>query len=241
MFFRPMLKPTLWFVPAFAILLGLGIWQIERLHWKEGLIAEMYGHMHAAAIGVDEALALGDAAQYRRVALTGTFDNAREAYVFTTGPNGSPVYHVVTPLRLTDGRALLVDRGMIPIALRDPQTRASGQLTGTRKIVGVWRTPDQPGIFTPKPDPIHRIWYARDVQGIAAADGLRLAAPVIVEADAAPNPGGWPKGGQTVVDLPNNHFSYAVTWLGLAAGLLLVFLAYHVSHGRLGFRRSGAG
>jgi surfeit locus 1 family protein len=60
---------------------------------------------------------------------------------------------------------------------------------------------------------------------------------VLIEADATPNPGGWPKGGQTVVDLPNNHLSYAVTWFGLALCLLGVWLAYHVSKGRLAWVR----
>ena len=98
---------------------------------------------------------------------------------------------------------------------------------------GVWRVPDAPGFFTPKPDPAKHVWYARDLAGIAAADGVKLAAPVVIEADATPNPGGWPKGGQTVVDFPNNHLSYAMTWFGLAAGLIGVYFAYHISKGRL--------
>jgi surfeit locus 1 family protein len=57
---------------------------------------------------------------------------------------------------------------------------------------------------------------------------------VIVEADATPNPGGWPKGGQTVVTFRNEHLQYAITWFALAAGLLAVYLAYHRSRGRLG-------
>ncbi|HEX3808491.1 MAG TPA: SURF1 family protein [Rhizomicrobium sp.] len=235
-YFHPLLKPTLWFIPAFAFLIGLGIWQLERLQWKEGLIAEMNSHMHAASIDADAALKLGDAAQYRRVALTGTFDNAKEAYAFTTGPDGNPVYHVIAPFRLSDGRVFLVDRGLIPTGLRDPQTRQAGQHTGTQNLAGIWRTPDAPGLFTPSPDAAHRVWYARDVAGIAKADGVKLAAPVIIEADPTPNPGGWPKGGQTVVDLPNSHLEYAITWFGLAAGLLGVFLAFHVSKGRLGWR-----
>ena len=55
----------------------------------------------------------------------------------------------------------------------------------------------------------------------------------MIEADATPNPGGWPKGGQTVVSFRNEHLSYAVTWFGLAAGLIGVYLAYHMSKGRL--------
>ena len=90
-----------------------------------------------------------------------------------------------------------------------------------------------PGAFTPAPVPDKHIWYARDLKGMTAADHLTLAAPVVIEADATPNPGGWPKGGQTVVDFPNNHLSYAITWFGLAAGLIGVYFAYHISKGRL--------
>jgi surfeit locus 1 family protein len=235
-YFRPLLKPTLWTLPFFVTLIWLGAWQIERLHWKLGLIAEVNSNLTAPPIALDRALALGpESAQYHRVALAGTFDNSKEAYVFTTGENGEPVFHVVTPFALAGGGMLLVDRGFIPQTLRDPKTRAAGQLAGPQHIVGVWRIPDAPGAFTPAPDMARRIWYARDIAGIARADGIALAAPVIVEADSTPNPGGWPKGGQTIVNFPNDHLQYAITWFMLAAGLLAVYLAYHRSKGRLGW------
>jgi surfeit locus 1 family protein len=72
--------------------------------------------------------------------------------------------------------------------------------------------------------------------GIAAADHMRLVAPELVEADAAPNPGGWPRGGRTVVEFRNQHLSYAVTWFGLALGLLGVWFTYHISKGRIAFK-----
>ena len=103
-------------------------------------------------------------------------------------------------------------------------------------MVGVWRTPDAVGFFTPQADKAMRVWYARDVAAIAKADRVVLAAPVIVEADATANPGGWPKGGQTVVQFRNEHLQYAITWFALAAALLGVYLAYHRSRGRLNFR-----
>ena len=146
---------------------------------------------------------------------------------------GAPVYHVLTPFTSDAGRTYLVDRGAVPKEMLAPATRSAGQPQAALTITGIWRTPDAPGAFTPAPDTAHRIWYARDLQAIAAADHIRLAAPVVIEADATPNPGGWPRGGQTVVDLPNNHLSYAFTWFGLAAGLIGVYLAYHVSKGRL--------
>jgi surfeit locus 1 family protein len=230
--FRPYPGVTIAAVIATAILVGLGIWQLQRLQWKLALIAEVNGHMAAPPLPLNEALkSSADAMQYRRVALNGRFDNSKEAYVFTTAAGGEAVYHVLTPFLTDDGHSLLVDRGYVPKEKRDPATRTPVQ--GATRLVGVWRVPDAPGTFTPAPDTAHRIWYSRDLKAIAAADHIQLAAPVVIEADATPNPGGWPKGGQTVVSFRNEHLSYAVTWFGLAAGLLGVYLAYHVSKGRL--------
>ncbi len=235
--FRPIPLLTLFCLPALAALLALGAWQIERLHWKLGLIAEMNHNMSAPPVSVDAALAMGNAAaQYHTVKLRGRFDNAKEAYVFTTVNDGDAAYHVVVPFVLDDGRVFLVDRGYVTPALKNPAARAAGIVSGETDLVGVWRTPDRPGVFTPRPDPQHRIWYSRDIAGIAAADGVRLAAPVLIEAGPEPNAGGWPKGGQTIVNLPNDHLQYAITWFALAAGLMFVYLAYHQANGRLGIR-----
>ncbi len=232
--FRPYPGFTIAAIIMIAILIGLGVWQMQRLTWKENLIATVSGHMTAAPVSLDQVLAMSaDDAQYRRIALSGHFDNSREAYVFTTDANGDPVYHVLTPFITDDGRILMVDRGEIPQGRLSPQSREA--VEGETRIVGVWRAPDGPGFFTPKPEPDKHIWYARDLAGIAAADGVKLAAPVLVEAGPAPNPGGLPVGGQTVVDFPNNHLEYAITWFGLAAGLFGVYLAYHISKGRLTF------
>jgi len=231
--FRPLLKPTLWFLPMFLVLIGLGTWQLERLHWKVALIAKMNANLSAKPLTLAEILQLpNDAAQYHRVTVTGHFDNAKEAYAFATDSEGAPVFHVLTPLILGDGRALIVDRGFVPQDKRNPQTRE--QLQGTQSVTGVWRTPDPPNLFTPKPDIVKREWFSRDVSSIAHLDGVKLTAPVIVEADTTPNPGGWPKGGQTVVNLPNNHLQYAITWYLMALGLLAVYLAFHRQKGRLG-------
>jgi surfeit locus 1 family protein len=232
--FRPLLGFTAFMVPMFALLVGLGFWQLERLQWKLGLIAEMSRNIHAAPISIDRALAMGiPVAQYRSVELSGRFLNDRESYAFGTGPRGVAVYHVLTPLMLDDGRIFLVDRGIVPPELRLATKRAAGELTGEQRVIGVLRTPDKPGAFTPAPDLTQRIWFARDVAGISAANHIRLAAPIIVEADAAPNPGGWPKGGQTVIALPNDHLQYAITWFLLAGALVVIYFAYHRTRGRL--------
>ncbi|HET7085029.1 MAG TPA: SURF1 family protein [Rhizomicrobium sp.] len=234
MIFRPYPGLTIACALLFAILCALGAWQLQRLQWKLALIATVNSHMTAAPVSLDRMAAMKpDDAQYRRVILRGQFDHAKEAYVFTTDASGGAVFHVLTPLKTSSGEILMVDRGEVPKEMLDPATRAAGNVTGAVEITGVWRAPDAPGLFTPAPDAAHRIWYARDLASIAAADRLKLSAPVVIEADAAPNPGGWPKGGQTVVSFRNQHLSYAVTWFGLAIVLLGVWFSYHISKGRL--------
>lgn len=232
--FRPYPGLTVAAAIATAILAGLGAWQIERLHWKLDLITAVNRKMHVRPVAV-ESLTGAPQNEYTRVSLDGRFDNAKEAYIFATDSEFGPVYHVLTPFTTDGGRTYLVDRGMVPPQKLAPSSRAEGQIDGETHLLGIWRTPESPGWFTPKPDPAHRIWYGRDVGAIAAWEHIHLAAPVLIEADATPNKGGWPRGGQTVVNLPNNHLSYAATWFGLAAGLIGVYLGYHRSKGRLGW------
>jgi surfeit locus 1 family protein len=231
--FRPLPFFTVAALGLFAGLVGLGVWQLDRLQWKLALIAQVSRNMRAPPITPTPGAHIDE---YRRVALDGRFDNSKEVYAFATDETGAPVYHVIAPFKLADGRTFLVDRGIVPKEKLDPATRRAGQVEGTAHVVGIWRTPDAAGMFTPVPDRARRIWYSRDVTAMAKTDGVALAAPVIVEADAAPNPGGWPKGGQTVVSFRNEHLQYAITWFALAAVLLGVYLAYHVSRKRLAWR-----
>ncbi len=235
MTFRPYPGFTIATIILTGFLVWLGVWQLQRLAWKQNLIATVAGHMAAAPISLDEALKLSeDDVQYRKLTLSGHFDNSKEAYVFTTNAGGEAVYHVLTPFITDNGRTLMVDRGSIPQSKLAPQSRQ--KVEGPAQVTGVWRVPDPPGFFTPKADAQKHIWYARDLAGIAAADGVTLAAPVVIEAGNAANPGGFPQGGQTVVDFPNSHLQYAITWFGLAAGLIGVYLAYHISKGRLALK-----
>jgi surfeit locus 1 family protein len=233
--FRPYPGLTIACAVMFALLCGLGSWQIERLHWKLGLIAQVDANMKAAPLPLDAVRALPrDQAQYHRVTVQGVFDHAHENYVFTTD-DGTPDYHVLTPLRTAQGW-LMVDRGAVPKDRLAPASRAVGNPAGSVTVTGVWRQPDAPGFFTPQPDRHARVWYARDLAGMAHADGITLLAPDLIEADASPNPGDLPVGGKTVVSFRNQHLSYAVTWFGLAAGLLGIWLAYHISRGRIAFK-----
>jgi surfeit locus 1 family protein len=233
-----MLGPTLWFLPAFALLISLGVWQIERLHWKLDLLSRIHYGLSAPPVSLRDALPANDpahvdAADYRRVFAHGQFDNGQEIRFFTTGDQGLPVYHIVTPFELDGGGTLLVDRGFVPVGADGTELRKPSDLEGERTIEGVLRKPSPPNWFTPPVDVAKRVVHTRDPKTLSRAFGWRNVLPVFMEAGATPNPGGWPKGGQTIVDLPNDHMQYAITWFGLALGLLIVYLTYHRSRGRL--------
>jgi surfeit locus 1 family protein len=238
--FRPLLVPTLCFLPALALLIGLGAWQIQRLGWKEALIAQVETGMKAPAEPLEGALARNPAsAEWHHVQVSGRFLNDKEIYLFALGPRSAVGVQIVTPLVQADGRIVLVNRGFVPQVLRAPATREAGQLAGPVTLTGVLRLSQKPGLFTPAPDPKTRLWFVKDVPSMAAAMGISVEAPVIIEADATPNPGGWPLGGQTIVDFPNDHLQYAMTWFALALALTGVYLLYHVRQRRLGMPAKG--
>src|SRR5579864_3893958 len=117
--FQPLLVPTLCLIPALALLLGLGVWQLERLQEKEALIASVKTGLNAPAMPLDQVLESGMAgAEWRRVKVSGHFLNDREQYLFAQGPGGALGVQVITPLAMTDGRVVLVDRGFVPDILR---------------------------------------------------------------------------------------------------------------------------
>jgi surfeit locus 1 family protein len=234
--FRPYPGLTIVTLIMVALLIGLGVWQIQRLHWKLDLIAMMNRNMHVRPVALDGEGHLYQEVytNYLHVTAAGHYDNNKETYLFATGPGGAAVYHVLTPFITGNGQVYLVDRGIVPKERLDPATRRAGLIEGQARLTGIWRWPDALGYFTPKPDIANRVWYGRDIAAIAAFDHVTLYEPGIIEADASPNQGGWPQGGQTVIDLPNNHLSYIITWFGLAAGLTGVYFAYHISRGRLG-------
>lgn len=213
---------------AFGVLVGLGVWQLERLAWKEGLIAKVEARIHEPAVPApaeeDWARVNFTDDEYRHVTVSGRFDHRDEVQVYalidrTPEGGGGPGYWVVTPLVTAEGAAVLVNRGFVPVELRDPARRAEGQVEGPVTVTGLLRLPEDSGLFTPQNDPAKDSWFTRDPFAIGEAKGLLRVAPFLVDADATPNPGGWPLGGQTRITFPNRHLEYALTWFGLAAAL----------------------
>jgi surfeit locus 1 family protein len=239
---RSLLAPGLAALVALAILIGLGTWQLQRKVWKEDLIARIAAGIHGAPGEILPESGWGgwraEADEFRRVRLTGTFLHDREALVhgLASAQPGVPAqgFYLFTPLRLESGATVIVNRGFVPTELRDPAARPQSQPTGEATVTGLVRAPQARAWFTPEDVPSQNRWFTRDPSSIAAAKDLDRTAPFYVEADAAPNPGGWPRGGQTRPDLPNSHLQYALTWYGLALALAGVF-------GAFAWRRLGPG
>jgi surfeit locus 1 family protein len=220
--FRPLslLLGAIW-VACIAALLALGVWQIERRAWKLDLIDRVEQRVHADAVPVPAALSWAsvNAAddEYRHVTVRGRFLNDRETLVQAT--IDEPGYWVVTPLQTAQGDIVLVNRGFVPSERRDSATRGEGNPAGPVEITGLLRISEAGGHFLRTNDPADDRWYSRDVPAIAAKRGLSQVAPFFIDADDRTNPGGWPKGGLTVIGFPNNHLSYALTWFTLAVML----------------------
>lgn len=222
-------RPGRWIAAALGVaaiggLLSLGIWQVKRLAWKEALIAQVATRLAAPPIpapGAGRWAAIGPNDVYTRVSITGRLLNDRETLVQASTDLG-PGYWVMTPLVTDRGFTLLINRGFVPPAQRDPATRTGtpGDGPGANPVVtitGLLRLSEPHGAFLHANRPDTGWWYSRDVAAIAARRGVSgPVAPYFVDADARSGPG-WPRGGLTVIHFPNNHLQYALTWFAMAA------------------------
>lgn len=215
---------------AFALLIGLGVWQLERLAWKEAAIARIAARAQAAPQPLPPrdqwAALLAQDYDYRRVSLHGRFLPVRPARVFRAsapgGPPGEgPGYVLIAPFETAQG-PVLVNRGFVPLARIEA---AASPPQGERELVGLMRPPEPRNAFTPADRPDKDVWYTRDGPAIAAFMGLIDAAPFTVDLERAPGIDA-PRGGVTEMAIPNNHLSYALTWFGLAGALAVVFALF---------------
>ena len=212
---------------------ALGIWQLERRAWKLDLIDRVEHRLRAAPVAAPgpAAWAAVNAAddEYRQLIVPGRFLDDRETLVQAVSDLGGGFW-VMAPFQTDDGFTVLVNRGFVPPDKRDPQARLAGKPSGEHtEIHGLLRMSEPKGGFLRNNDPAGNRWYSRDVQAIATAQGIAQVAPYFIDADATPNPGGWPVGGLTVVSFHNSHLVYAVTWFGLAL-MVLGAVAYLLRH-----------
>ncbi|HEV2335130.1 MAG TPA: SURF1 family protein [Stellaceae bacterium] len=231
--FRPHRAPTLITIPIVFLCAALGVWQLQRLEWKRGLIAERAAALTHAPVALPRILGEARKLALHPVVAEGAFLNDKEIMLNAIGPKGAAGFDVLTPLREADGRILFVNRGFVPTALKDPAKRDAGELSGKVHIVGLLRLPppQKPNWFVPDNRSAQGDWFWIDLAAMAAADRLATVAPFYIDADATPNPGGWPKGGLTLPALPNHHLQYAITWFSLAVAAFVIYVLSQRSGG----------
>lgn len=191
-----------------AILVGLGIWQLQRLAWKEAILAEITAKIAAAPVAlppppVEET----EATRYLPVTLSGRF-TGEALRVLVSRKEEGPGVRVIEVLETPDGRRVMVDRGFLPEARKDEALKA-----GEVSLTGNLHWPDEVDSFTPPPDPKAGLWFARDVPAMAEA---LQAEPVLVVAKTETGDGIEPVPADTA-GIPNDHLGYAIQWFGMAA------------------------
>ncbi len=200
-----------------AGLIGLGVWQLERRVWKLGLIARVDARVHAAPVAppgpIDWPKVSVERDEYLRVSTVGHFLNGHETDVQALTALG-PGFWVLTPFKTDQGFIILANRGFVPPERRSPAAHSA--VNGETTVTGLLRMTEPKGRFLRTNDPAQDRWYSRDVAAIGSARGLTGVAPYFIDVEAGADPEAWPRGGLTVLDFPNNHLLYALTWFSLA-------------------------
>lgn len=192
-------------VAGLGILLSLGTWQVRRLAWKEALLTEIDSRIAGATMPLP-ALPEPDQDKYLPVAVTGVFD-LQELHVLVSVKMVGPGYRIIAPFVTDEGRRILVDRGFIPT-----EDKQAARVAGPMEVTGNLHWPDEIDSYTPVPDLKSNIWFARDVDAMAAELGTE---PVLVIARERTDPGVAPLPVDSA-GIPNDHLQYAITWFALA-------------------------
>jgi surfeit locus 1 family protein len=208
--------------------MALGTWQVQRLHWKESIIADL-----ASANAKDPITKLPtektelDALQFRKVSLSGTWLGDTEFHLAPRYWRDQFGYTIVTPFKLNDGRTLLVNRGWVPAAKKEPATRPETRVKGYAAINGLIRTDSDRSYFSPPNQPEKNLWFGRDISVMGSYAKLPNVVPVMVDLVGMQDANKLPVPSDGTIRVRNDHLSYIITWYGIALGILVIFVLYH--------------
>lgn len=205
---------------AVLFLSGLGTWQVQRLHWKEGLIADLQAQMALPPQPLPEIVDSRDWT-FRRASVTGTFNHEREMLLRPRMQDGIAGVEIITPLTRVSGGTVLIDRGWI----REEDVKNAPRPQGIVHVLGLVRGNFEKEFFTPDNDPSKGQWYWVDIP--AMTSGMAEALPVVL---FAPDDGNKILiGGQGVPVLPNDHLQYAFFWFVMAFTLSVIYVVFSIS------------
>lgn len=207
-----------------AILIGLGVWQVQRLGWKQDIIAQIEARVADAPVPLP---VRPDPETDKYLAVTAEgFMGAEALRVLVSRKQVGAGYRIISPF-VMDGRTVLLDRGFIRVSDELPPRNVSAAVQQT--VIGNLHWPQETDKYTPSPDLDENIWFARDVD--AMAEILNTEPTMIVlregsvsDAPVTPFP-------VDTAGIPNDHLQYAITWFSLAF-IWLTMTAYFLTRGR---------
>ena len=230
--FSASLPLTLVVLVAACLLFALGTWQVKRLAWKTNLIAAIETGFAQPPVAMPNDVAGLAALEWRPVQAEGQLDFDRAVAFGLESSGGNPGGRLLVPLERAGAPPVLVDMGWIP----DPVAGFLAPLRGSSREAAVegylrldhlaakpWLRPDNDGAG--------RRWYWKDTDALAHAmqePGL-LPATLVRTVDTEAGP---PIAAVARIELPNSHLGYAITWYGLCAALIGVYIAYGLTPSR---------
>jgi len=200
---RRLIFPLLLGLLGCGVLIGLGVWQVNRLAQKQAELAEITARIAADPVPLPP---VGQGTRYQPVTARGALSGNRLRVLVSRKQIG-PGYRIISVLVTPEGRRVLVDLGFV----RDgaPVPEALGAVT----VTGNLHNPDEVDEFTPAPDIARNMWFARDVPQMAVV--LDTEETLVIARDPVV-PGIEPMPVDTA-GIPNDHLQYAITWFLLAA------------------------
>jgi surfeit locus 1 family protein len=219
-----------------ALLIGLGVWQLQRRTEKHTLIAQLTERLAAAPEALPPSARWSTLTpardEFRRVRFSATYEQHPDAMVYSSGSAirddvSGPGTWALLPARLPGGETVVINTGFVQNTMQDrgQQDRAVARLvTGAPvTLTGYIRFPESPGALTPRENIAKRLWFTRDTHGIARALGWGEVAPFYIDLETPAPESGIPKPGPLEVHLKDDHLQYAITWFGLAGAVVIAF------------------
>ena len=239
---RRLILPAATTVVMLVVLIGLGIWQVQRLSWKEGVLTQIERAEEGPpvpmpldptpfgpAVATEGSVAIPPSPlPYSKVSATGRFRpdlSALYGAEVRQTPDGVRMgAQLIMPLERPGSAPLLVDRGWVPLARTQPIDTPQADVT----VEGYVRPGESPGPFSVRDDPATRHFFTLDLRAIGAALGLKAVEPFVLVA-LGPQPSDlFPDPARRLPRPPNDHLSYAITWFSLAVALAVIFVAWSV-------------
>lgn len=209
---------TVFVIVAIVACVMLGLWQLARLEGRRALNERILAGRAAEPAPLQELLADGGALDYRRTVATGRYDLAHEVILYGRTLEGQPGNHVLTPLVLADGRAIIVDRGWVPFEMDEPPVAEAAPPDGDVDVSGTLQAaqPSGAGSTYPRADRVTTM-RSVDVDAIARDTPYDLVPWFLQLRDQSPASGALPVPEPPAELTEGPHLSYALQWFAFAA------------------------